>query len=52
MKKQNPLTVTVTDALRDWSVSKGWPMFLPDQFIADFHDRSEASGNLGEEQCS
>ncbi len=44
MKKQNPLTVTVTDAIRDWSVSKGWPMYLPDQFITDFHDRSEASG--------
>ena len=44
MKKQNPKDVKVTDALRDWSVSKGWPMFLPDQFITDFHDRSEASG--------
>lgn len=44
MKKQNPLTVTVTPELRDWSVSKGWPMFLPDQFLTDFHDRSLASG--------
>ncbi|CAB4188128.1 hypothetical protein UFOVP1165_21 [uncultured Caudovirales phage] len=44
MKKQNPKDVKVTDALRDWSVAKGWPMFLPDQFITDFHDRSEASG--------
>lgn len=44
MKKQHPKDVTVTDHLRDWSVSKGWPMFLPDQFIRDFHDRSEASG--------
>ena len=44
MKKQNPKDVKVTDSLRDWSVSKGWPMFLPDQFITDFHDRSEASG--------
>lgn len=44
MKKQHPKDVTVTDDLRDWSVSKGWPMFLPDQFITDFHDRSEASG--------
>ena len=44
MKKQHPKDVTVTDDLRDWSVSKGWPMFLPDQFITDCHDRSEASG--------
>ena len=44
MKKQNPLAVTVTDAFRDWSVSKGWPMFLPDLFLPDFHDRSRASG--------
>jgi hypothetical protein len=44
MKKQKPADVTVTDALRDWSVSKGWPMYLPDQFITEFHDRSEASG--------
>ena len=44
MKKQKPSDVTVTDALRDWSASKGWPMYLPDQFITDFHDRSEASG--------
>jgi len=44
MKKQLPSSVTVTPELRDWSVSKGWPMFLPDQFITDFHDRSIASG--------
>jgi len=44
MKKQHPKDVTVTDELRDWSVSKGWPMYLPDQYITDFHDRSEASG--------
>lgn len=44
MKKQKPADVAVTDKLRDWSASKGWPMYLPDQFITEFHDRSEASG--------
>jgi len=41
-KKQSPLDVTVTDELRQWSQKKGWPWYLPDQFITRFHEHFEA----------
>ena len=41
MKRQIPKDFTVTDAHRQWAVKRGYPLYMPDQWVYDFKEYFE-----------